>query len=116
MSSIAGPHAARLFAPIQGECVGAKLFAPISVFEALLELFRLGDQTSGAPKIAESSGAIGGCEPSRIDITLHLDQSDGALGKVAIGVKDRVVGVFPPLILKPRIGLACIFHKSVAVD
>src|SRR5208337_2725676 len=115
MCGIAGPHAARLLTAVERKRVGAKVLEPEPVLEALLELCGLCEELLRAGGVTEPAGTMGGCDPSRIDIALHLDERDRAIGEFAIGVEDGVVGIFPALILQPFRGRAGIFEKAVAI-
>ena len=56
-----------------------------------------------------------GGPPGRVDISLHLGQSDRTLGQSSIGVEYGVLAVLPALVDQALIGLGAIFDESVVV-
>jgi len=46
---------------------------------------------------------------------LHFDEGDGAFGEAAVGVKDRVVGIFPSLIGQALFAGAFVFDEAIAI-
>src|SRR5260221_6459684 len=49
------------------------------------------------------------------DITLHLGQGDRRLGQLPVNPADRICGVLPALVAKPRLGPSLVFDEAVAV-
>ena len=51
-----------------------------------------------------------------ISVSLHLNQRDGRQGERAVGVYDRVAGIFPPLVSETLFNFTFIFEVTVAID
>jgi hypothetical protein len=52
----------------------------------------------------------------REHICLHLTERNGPFGELAVGMKDRIMGVFPSLLRKSAFCLARIFNNSIPID
>ena len=57
-----------------------------------------------------------GCAPLGSEyVSLNLAQGDGTFRQRAVGVKNRVVGIFPALLDQAIFGMTRLFHKAVPV-
>jgi hypothetical protein len=115
LAGIGGAHPAWFFVAVERERVGLDLRTPERGFEALGELASLFGKPLRGGMMAEPARAGRGHAFGGIDVALHLGQRDGAVGKLAVGVKHCVVRIFPALIGEALLGGALILDKTIAV-
>src|SRR5205823_8275502 len=65
--------------------------------------------------IADTSGQSRCRELGSIYVALHLAQSDGAFGRLAVRMKDRVMRILPALVDQPMVRATCILYESILV-
>src|SRR5262249_60039541 len=88
---------------VERDRIGAELLAPECRFEALAQRLRLGGKPCRRIRSAERATDLGHLALGRIDIRLHLRERDRAGGEAAVGVRDRVLRVFPALVREPLV-------------
>ena len=104
-----------MFVAVERQRIGVEIRAPERRLEAFGEPHRLGIEVIGREIETEPARTTRGHLFGGIDIALHFDQRDGALGEPAIGVKDRVMRIFPALIGQALIARAMIFDETIAI-
>ena len=116
LPGIGRPHPARLLGAVERQRVGAEFLAPERLLEACGKL--LAPRSSSLPAFVRKPKRRAQRAASRLrgeDVALHFAQRDVAFGQLAVGMKDRVVGILPALVGEALLGGALIFDKAVAI-
>ena len=100
---------------IECQRIGLDIRTPERGLEPLGQPRRLGIEPFGDGVAAKPARAARRHSFRGVDIALHFNKCDGALGKPPIGVKDRIVRILPTLISQTLIAGALIFDEAVAV-
>src|SRR5262249_42882268 len=115
LAGIGAADAAGLLLAVERERVGAKLLAPEACVEALGQLMSFGSEAMRALGPRQTFGAICQHLLGAIDVALHLRKRDRALRQAAVGVENRILGIFPALVGETPLGCAIVFEKAVAI-
>jgi hypothetical protein len=115
VTRIGGDHAARSLGAVEGESIGAQVWAPERAVEQLVEISGFPFLGLRFPELAERPSHPRSVAARGIDIGLYLAQRDGTLRQVAIGVEDRIDGILPALVDEAVVFGAAIFDEPVGI-
>src|SRR2546430_17004093 len=114
MGRVGRSHVARAFVAVERERIGAEVFAPERIVEALAQAIGACVPVARA-EIVSHLGELRGATPCRIRVSLHLAERDWRRGEPPVSMKYRIVRVLPALLHQPIRAVPRVFEEAVAV-
>src|SRR5262245_3606567 len=115
LTGIRAADAAGLLLAVERERVGLELLAPEACVESLRQLMGFSLEATRALVPPQPFGATCQHLLRAIDVALHLRKRDRPLRQAAVGVENRILGIFPALVGETALGRAVVFEKAVAI-